>query len=83
MSMEQLGRWFQCAQSGWVDGQSPVKTEFISDATELVKALKEDLQVDEFLWSLDDAGTDMSANIYMVRNSDNRYFALEMWWSID
>lgn len=83
VNLEQLGRWFQGAQGGWVDSQSPVKAESISDAADLISALKEDLRVDEFLWSLDDAGTDMAANIYMARKSDNRYFALKMWWSID
>ena len=83
MDLEQLGRWLKGAQGSWADVRGPGKTNCISDAIELVRALEKDLQVDEFLWSFDDAGTDMTANIYMAHNSDNRYFALEMWWSID
>ncbi|MCS4291959.1 hypothetical protein M2375_000154 [Comamonas sp. BIGb0152] len=48
-----------------------------------VRALKDDLQVDEFLWAFEDGRTEMTGNIYMARNFDNRYSALEMWWSID
>lgn len=83
MDLELLGYWLQCARSGHSSDLKPVTAESIADATRLVNALKNDLKADAFLLAFDDAGTDMTANIYMIRNSDNRYFALEMWWSID
>lgn len=83
MNLERLGYWLQCARSGQASDLQPVTAESIADATKLVAALKEDLQADDFLLAFDDAWTEMTANIYMIRNSDNRYFALEMWWSID
>jgi hypothetical protein len=83
MDLELLGYWLQCARSGQASDLKPVTAESITDATRLVNALKNDLKADDFLLAFDDAGTDMTANIYMIRNSDNRYFALEMWWSID
>jgi hypothetical protein len=52
-------------------------------AKRLVALLREDLSPDEVLWSFEDAGSDMHGNIYMARASDNRYFALELWWSED
>ena len=83
MDLELLGYWLQCARSGQASDLKPVTAESIADATRLVNALKNDLKADDLLLAFDDAGTDMTANIYMIRNSDNRYFALEMWWSID
>jgi hypothetical protein len=81
--LEQLGEWLQGATGSRIGVDESVTAESLEAANELLQALKNDLQVDEFLWAFDDAGTDMTANIYMARNSDNRYFALEMWWSID
>jgi len=83
MDLEQLGAWVQGALGGANNFQEPVSAASICIANELQQSLKNDLQVDEFLWAFDDGGTDMTGNIYMARNSDNRYFALEMWWSVD
>ncbi|MEJ5128869.1 hypothetical protein WH367_22715 [Comamonas sp. MYb21] len=83
MDMKQLGAWVQGALGGASNPQELVAAVSTSIANELLRALKDDLQVDEFLWAFEDGGTEMTGNIYMVRNFDNRYFALEMWWSID
>lgn len=80
LDLKQLATWLEAAQGG---DRGCVTAESFSGANELVGVLKSDLQVDEFLWAFDDAGYDMTANIYMHRSSDNRYFALEMWWSLD
>lgn len=52
-------------------------------AEELIGFLQADLGIDSFLWSFADDSYDMTANIYMARASDNRYFASELWWSFD
>ena len=79
MDLEQLGAWLQGALGALNNFQASVSAASISAASGLLQALKDDLQVDEFLWVFDDGGPDMTANIYMARNSDIRYFALEMW----
>jgi len=79
LSIEQLGKWLQGAQGD----SAPPTDASIGMAKKLVALLREDLGPDEVLWSFEDAGSDMQANIYMARASDNRYFALELWWSRD
>ncbi|MEF9963438.1 MAG: hypothetical protein RR779_03660 [Comamonas sp.] len=83
MDVKQLGAWVQGALGGASNPQELVAAVSTSIANELLRALKDDLQVDDFLWAFEDGGTEMTGNIYMARNFDNRYFALEMWWSID
>lgn len=79
LNLEELGTWFQSAQGD----RGPTTDVSIDMAGRLVALLREDLSPDEVLWSLEDAGSDMQASIYMARASDNRYFALELWWSED
>ncbi|MCR6475232.1 hypothetical protein NU688_03600 [Variovorax sp. ZS18.2.2] len=80
LSVEQLAKWLQWAQG---DRAATATDVSIGMAKRLVALLGEDLFPDEVLWSVEDAGSDMHANIYMSRASDNRYFALELWWSED
>lgn len=79
LCVEQLGKWLQWAQGD----RNPTRPASIAMALQLMALLREDLCPDEVLWSFDDYGSDMNANIYMARASDNRYFALELWWSED
>lgn len=79
LNIEQLGKWIQWAQGG----RAPTTGVSIGMAERLVGLLRADLCPDEVLWSFEDAGSDMQANIYMARVSDNRYFALELGWSED
>lgn len=79
LNFEELGTWLQ-----WAQGDRGPTTDVSTDmAKRLIALLREDLSPDEVLWSFEDAGSDMHANIYMARASDNRYFALELWWSED
>ena len=53
-------------------------------ALDLLGRLKYDLNYECVKWSLlDDDGYSMSELLSMVRRSDNRFFSLELWWSID
>jgi hypothetical protein len=79
LSAEQLGKWLQWAQGD----RDPTTDVSIGMAERLVELLREDIRPDEVLWSFEDSGSDMKANIYMARVSDNRYFELELWWSED
>lgn len=79
LNLEELGKWIQ-----WARGNKGPTTALANEmAKRLVALLREDLSPDEVLWSFEDTGSDMHGNIYMARASDNRYFALELWWSED
>ena len=79
LDFNQLGSWFQAA----LGVRSPMTYGSSGMAKELIGFLQADLGIDSFLWGFEDNGYDMTANIYMRRASDNRYFALELWWSVD
>lgn len=79
LSVEQLGKWIQ-----WSHGdRASLRLKSIKAANDLMKLLRVDLGFDEVLWALVDNDSDMLAIIHMNRNSDNRYFSLEMFWSED
>jgi len=69
------GCWFQAAL--------PTRNDTASIAAELLGLLQADLDVDAFAFIHETGNDDMSLNIAMVRAADNRYFALELWWSVD
>jgi hypothetical protein len=71
------------AEAVALGGRSPVTEKSSNMADELISFLHADLGIDSFLWGFQDDSYDMMANIYMMRASDNRYFALELWWSVD
>ena len=77
----ELETWFQVALGGW--GSSKSNAYAVQASHELLRLLRSDTGADQFLWSFNDEGDAMSANIYIARVSDNRYFALELWWSHD
>ena len=79
LDMDQFARWLHWAQGD----RGPTTSASMDLANKLIASLHSDLGPDELLWSFEDAGSDMSANIYMARASDNRFFALELWWSED
>lgn len=79
LSIAELARWLQWAQGD----RAPTSSASIDMANKLVALLREDLGLVDLLWSFEDGGSDMSANIYMARSIDNRFFALELWWSED
>ena len=79
LNMDQFARWLQWAQGD----RGPTTSASMDLANKLIASLHSDLGPDELLWSFEDAGSDMSANIYMARAFDNRFFALELLWSED
>lgn len=79
--LEDLGRFFQASQGDYLaESAAP---QFLEVAQRLIGRLQEDLKFDEVSFALEDGGHDMEAKLKMARRSDNRYFELELWWSID
>ena len=79
LDFNQLRSWLQTA----LGGRIPMTYESSGMVKELIDFLQADLGIDSFLWGFEDNGYDMMANIYMRCASDNRYFALELWCSVD
>ena len=76
-----LGRFLQASQGDYL---SPtVEPNFMLTARRLIEHLRNDVEFDEVSCLLEDGGHDMEAKLKMARRSDNRYFELELWWSID
>lgn len=49
----------------------------------LINCLQTDLNFDEVSYLVRDEGDDMTIKLSMARRLDNRYFELELWWSVD
>lgn len=81
LKLSELETWFQVALGDWSRNQSASLA--VHFATELLRLLSLDTDSDQFLWAFEDGGDNMTANIYIARTSDNRFFALELWWSLD
>ena len=79
--IHELGRFIQASQGNYqAESAEPA---YLSEAQKLFDLLKSDLQFDDISWSLEDGGHDMTALINMARHADNRFFSLELMWSID
>lgn len=81
LELSELQTWFQVALGDWSRDRSTSLA--VHSATELLRLLSSDTGSDQFLWAFEDGGDEMTANIYIARASDNRFFALELWWSLD
>lgn len=81
LELSELETWFQVALGDWSRNQSTSLA--VNSATELLRLLRSDTGSDQFLWAFEDGGDEMTANIYIARASDNRFFALELWRSLD
>jgi hypothetical protein len=79
--LKELGRFLQISQGAY--GQEKVDPPYIQQAQLLLDNLKRDLSFDETYATFDDNGTDIEAVVHMARRRDNRYFCLELWWSVD
>lgn len=79
--LAELGRFLQISQGAY--GQEKADPAFIQRAQLLLDKLKRDLSFDEAYITFDDNGTDIEAVIHMARRRDNRYFCLDLWWSVD
>lgn len=60
-----------------------VASHFVVAAQQLIEHLRADLNFDEMCCQFEDGGHDMEAKLKMARRTDNRFFELELWWSID
>ncbi|MDR7272969.1 hypothetical protein J2X20_005654 [Pelomonas saccharophila] len=76
-----LGRFLQASQGDYVS--EAAAPQFLLAAQQLMEHLRADLHFDEMILLLEDGGHDMEATVKMARRSDNRFFELELWWSID
>jgi hypothetical protein len=81
LKFSELQTWFQVALGDWSREQSASLAA--QSATELLRLFSFDTGSDQFLWAFEEGEDDMTANIYVARASDNRFFALELWWSHD
>jgi len=81
LKLSELEIWFQVALGDWSRNQSTSLA--VHSATELLRLLSVDTSSNRFLWAFQAGAYDMTANIYIARASDNRFFALELWWSHD
>lgn len=79
--LQELARFLQSSQGNYA-AVAPAPS-FERLAQQLLAQLKADLDFDEASWSMDDGGHNMDGTLMMARRSDNRYFALELMWSID
>lgn len=82
-SLEQkaFARFLQASQGDYIETE-PSKV-FVIAELDLMTALHADIGFDEVTCETEDGGTDMRFQIFMVRRPDNRYFSLDLWWSID
>lgn len=76
-----LGRFIQASQGNYQE--ELVDPAYQATAQQFYELLKSDLKFDVMSWSLEDGGHDMTALINMARHEDNRFFSLELMWSID
>lgn len=84
LSVEQLGdlaRFLQSSQGDYAITEA--NPTFILLAQQLLARLSSDLTFDQVSWSMDDGGHDMDGILKMARRADNRFFALELTWSVD
>jgi hypothetical protein len=79
--LDTLGRFLQASQGEYL--AEAASEAFTSAAENLLKLLLSDLGFDEVLLVFQDGGHDMGATLKMARRSDNRFFELDLWWSID
>lgn len=86
LNIESLACFLQVTQQGHpvdnIDAASRPEPSFAQSARTLISSLRSDLAFDEASLKLegDDA---MQATISMARRKDNRFFSLELWWSMD
>ncbi|WP_153067477.1 hypothetical protein [Steroidobacter cummioxidans] len=76
-----LAIFFQSSQGDYL--REEPAPPFIDVTQELLGKIRADLAYNEIMLEVEDGGHDMAATLSMARRSDNRFFSLELWWSID
>jgi hypothetical protein len=79
--LDELGRFIEASQGSYQSESA--STRFHSLAQHLIDSLLADLQFNEVAWSFEDGRHYMDASIKMARRVDNRFFSLELMWSVD
>lgn len=79
--LKNLSLFLQASQGDYLS--KPVTPYFVVAAQQLIEHLRSDLKFDEMSCQLEDGGHDMNAKLKMARRTDNLFFGLELWWSID
>lgn len=79
--VQALGRFIQAAECDYL--RDTVAPEHLSTARAVLAQLHADLCFDEVHWTIEDGGHDMTCTVAMARRADNRYFKLELFWSVD
>lgn len=81
VGLRELACFLQSSQGDYVaEAATP---SFVSLAQQLLARLNADLNFEEISWSMEDGGHDMSGRLKMARRTDNRFFGLELMWSVD
>ncbi|BBB62645.1 hypothetical protein UNDKW_4372 [Undibacterium sp. KW1] len=83
LEVKEFARFLQQSQSEQHYGIKEANEESVLLASTFITMLQADLEYDEIVMTTDDKGWDMEVTFSMVRRSDNRYFSLELWWSVD
>lgn len=76
-----FSRFLQASQGDYTETEP--SRAFVAVESDLMNALRADTGFDEVSCTHEDGGTDMRFQVFMARRSDNRYFSLDLWWSID
>ena len=79
--LDELGRFIEASQGSYQCESASI--QFHSLAQKLIDSLLSDLKFNEVVWSFEDGGHYMNASIKMARRLDNRFFSLELMWSVD
>lgn len=79
--LKNLSLFLQASQGEYLS--KPVATHFVVAAQQLIEHLRADLNFDEMCCQTENGGHDMEFKLKMARRTDNRFFELELWWSID
>lgn len=81
--LREFAQFLQVAHGHYGITLEQVSDAFVKISQELIQALSSDLGFNEIELVLEDCGTDIAVTFSMARRSDNRYFSLWLWWSID
>lgn len=81
IEFNEIGRLILRSQGEYLSDLVP--PSFSATAQLLIEHLRDDLCFDEIQCLVEDGGYSMTGTIRMVRRQDNRYFELELWWSVD
>lgn len=81
IGLMELARFLQSSQGDYFN--ETAAPSFVSLAQQLLACLSSDLKFEEISWSMEDGGHDMNGRLNMARRTDNRFFGLELMWSID